>query len=65
MTFEDLKAHFGNASYRKIAKTLGISPSQLTYYRKHGIPLGRQVLISEQTNGKLKVSTNKEIPNVP
>lgn len=64
MTFDDLKQHFGNASYREISKKLNISPSQLTYYRKNGIPLGRQVLISEQTNGKLKVSLSKEIPNV-
>lgn len=65
MTFDDVRTHFGNAPYREIAKKLNISPSQLTYYRKHGIPLGRQVLISEQTNGKLKISINKETSNVP
>lgn len=64
MTFDELKAYFGKANYCQIAKKLGISPSQLTYYKKNGIPLGRQVLISEKTNGKLKVSTNKETPNV-
>lgn len=59
MTFDELKQYFGNAPYRKIAKKINISPSQLTYYRKNGIPLGRQVLISEQTGGKLKVSPKK------
>lgn len=56
MTFDELLKHFGNAPYRDIGKKLNISPSQLSYYRKNGIPLGRQVIISRQTNGKLKIS---------
>lgn len=60
MTFDDLKKYCGGVSYRKMRKKIGISPSQLTYYKKNGIPLGRQVLISEQTGGKLKVSPRKK-----
>lgn len=60
MTFDELKQHFGKTPYREIAKKINISPSQLTYYKKNGIPLGRQVLISEQTGGKLKVSPRKK-----
>lgn len=56
MTFDELLKHFNNAPYRVISKKINISPSQLSYYRKNGIPLGRQVIISRQTNGKLKIS---------
>lgn len=59
MTFDELKKYFVGKSYRQIAKELKVSPSQLTYYKNHGIPLGRQVLISEKTGGKLKISINK------
>lgn len=61
MTFDELKAHFDGQSYRKIAKSLGVSPSQLTYYKKHGIPLGRQVMISQKTDGALKITTHNKL----
>lgn len=60
MTFEELMSYFGNKPYREIAEKLDISPSQLTYYKQHGIPLGRQVLISEKTGGKLKISIKND-----
>lgn len=60
MTFDELKKYFNNASYRTIAEAIRVSPSQLTYYRKNGIPLGRQVIIAEQTGGKLKISFDKQ-----
>ncbi|WP_394260688.1 hypothetical protein [Moraxella boevrei] len=57
MTFNELKNYYKGLSSRKIAKEIGVAPSQMTYYKKVGIPLGRQVLISEKTNGKLKASS--------
>lgn len=36
MTFKELKDYFDGKNYRDIAKTIGVSPSQLTYYKKHG-----------------------------
>ncbi len=60
MTFEELRTHFHGKNYRDIAKAIDVSPSQLTYYKKHGIPLGRQVLISEKTDGILKVDKTQQ-----
>lgn len=57
MTFDELKNYYKGLSNRKIAKEIGVAPSQMTYYKKVGIPLGRQVLISEKTNGILKASS--------
>ena len=54
MTFKELIKHFDGQSYRAIGKKLGIPYSNLTYYKKHGIPAGRQAIIEIQTNKKLK-----------
>lgn len=54
MTFSDLLNHFDGQSYRDIEKQTGISLAQLTYYKKHGIPEGRQAILELQTGGKLK-----------
>lgn len=59
MTFDDLLNHFEGQSYRDIEKQTGISLAQLTYYKQHGIPEGRQAILEIQTNGKLKADIPK------
>lgn len=54
MTFKELIEHFDGQSYRVIGKKLGIPYSNLTYYKKHGIPAGRQAIIEIQTDKKLR-----------
>ncbi|MGO2507176.1 MAG: hypothetical protein ACTH7L_13840 [Psychrobacter alimentarius] len=54
MTFDDLLNYFEGQSYRDIEKQTGISLAQLTYYKQHGIPEGRQAILELQTGGKLK-----------
>ena len=54
MTFDQLLNYFDGQSYREIEKQTGISLAQLTYYKQHGIPEGRQAISELQTRGKLK-----------
>lgn len=59
MTFDDLLDYFEGQSYRDIEKQTGISLAQLTYYKQHGIPEGRQAILELQTGGKLKADIPK------
>ncbi|NYR09575.1 hypothetical protein [Psychrobacter sp. BI730] len=56
MTFDQLLNYFDGQSYRDIEKQTGIALAQLTYYKNHGIPEGRQAILEIQTGGALKAN---------
>ena len=63
MIFKKLIKHFDCHSYQTIGRKLGIPHSNLNYYKKHGLPAGRQAIIEIQTDKKRKAdltSINEE-----
>ena len=55
MTYDDLIKHYDGLSLRKIAKEIGLnSHTPLAFYKKNGIPKGRQAIIEIKTKGVLK-----------
>ena len=52
MRFQELIDHFG--SQQKVADGLGISKQLAAYWKRAGIPLGRQYEIQVLTGGKFR-----------
>jgi hypothetical protein len=52
MKFQDLVDHFG--TQRKVAEALGISKQLASYWKRAGIPIGRQYEIQVLTGGKFR-----------
>jgi transcriptional repressor of cell division inhibition gene dicB len=52
MTFQELVDHFG--SPRQVQEALGISKQLAAYWKRAGIPLGRQYEIQVLTGGKFR-----------
>jgi transcriptional repressor of cell division inhibition gene dicB len=52
MKFQDLIDHYG--SQQKVADALGISKQLASYWKRAGIPLGRQYEIQILTGGKFR-----------
>lgn len=62
MTFQDLVDHYG--SQQKVAEALGISKQLASYWKKAGVPIGRQYEIQILTGGKFRadpVNTSRQI----
>jgi hypothetical protein len=52
MTFDELKAHYGSS--QKIADAVGVSKQVVSYWKRAGIPIGRQYEIQILTGGKFR-----------
>ena len=52
MTFDELKAHYGSS--QKIAEAVGVSKQVVSYWKRAGIPIGRQYEIQVLTGGKFR-----------
>ena len=52
MKFQELVDHYG--SQQKVAEALGISKQLASYWKRAGIPLGRQYEIQVITGGKFR-----------
>lgn len=52
MTFQELIDHYG--SQKQVAEALGISKQLASYWKRAGIPIGRQYEIQILTGGKFR-----------
>jgi transcriptional repressor of cell division inhibition gene dicB len=52
MTYNDLVEHFGSS--RQVQEALGISKQLASYWKRAGIPIGRQYEIQVLTGGKFR-----------
>jgi hypothetical protein len=52
MNFQDLVTHYG--SPQQISKALGVSKQLVSYWKRAGVPLGRQYEIQVLTGGRLR-----------
>lgn len=59
MTFQDLVAHYG--SPKEVAAALGISKQLASYWKKAGIPIGRQYEIQVLTGGKFRADPDHRV----
>lgn len=58
MTYQELIDYFDGLPLREIAKQIGLrSHSPLDFYKRQGIPHGRQAIIELRTNGALKADS--------
>ena len=62
MTFQDLVDHYG--SQKQVAEALGISKQLASYWKRVGIPIGRQYEIQILTGGKFRADpAHRVIPS--
>ena len=54
MTFDQLSNHYGGGTYRELAAKIGCAHTRLHYWKKHGIPIARQLAEEKKSGGKLK-----------
>jgi transcriptional repressor of cell division inhibition gene dicB len=59
MTFQELVDHFG--SPRQVQEALGISKQLASYWKRAGIPIGRQYEIQVLTGGKFRADPARSV----
>lgn len=58
MNFKDLVDHYG--SQRQIAQALGVSKQLVSYWKRAGVPIGRQYEIQILTGGRLRAEPTSD-----
>lgn len=60
MDYDDVIRHFKTPG--EAADALGLTRAAISYWRTHGIPVGRQALIQLQTKGRLRADDEATVP---